>query len=147
MPLTGEYEPSTYPDARDQVNLFEDTNGAEGNTLMGLPVVIITTIGKSSGKLRKTPVMRVEHSGSYVAVASMGGAPTNPSWYHNLRATPLLELQDGPVRRDYTARELEGSERDEWWVRAVAAFAGYADYEQATTRIIPVVLLEPAVTA
>lgn len=147
MPLTGEYEPSTYPDARDQVKLFEDTNGAEGNTLMGLPVVIITTLGKSSGKLRKTPVMRVEHNGSYVAVASMGGAPTNPGWYHNLKAAPLLELQDGPVRRDYTARELKGSERDEWWARAVAAFAGYADYEQATTRTIPVMLLEPTVTA
>jgi deazaflavin-dependent oxidoreductase (nitroreductase family) len=132
VPLTGEYETSAWPDARDQVDLFEKSQGTEGNTLMGLPVVIITTIGKSSGKLRKTPVMRVEHDDRYAAVASMGGAPTNPGWYHNLKATPLLELQDGAVRKDYTSRELKGSERDEWWARAVSAFAGYADYETAT---------------
>jgi deazaflavin-dependent oxidoreductase (nitroreductase family) len=143
MPLKGEYEPSAWPDARDQVELFDASQGAEGNTLMGLPVVIITTTGRSTGKLRKTPVMRVEHHGRYAAVASMGGAPTNPSWYHNMKASPLLELQDGAARRDCTARELEGSERDEWWARAVAAFPGYADYETATTRTIPVMLLEP----
>jgi len=144
MPLTGEYEPSAWPDARDQVELFERTQGTEGNTLMGLPVVIITTTGKSSGKLRKTPVMRVEHDGRYVAIASMGGAPSNPGWYHNMKASPVVELQDGARRQEYAARELEGPERDGWWARAMEAFAGYAEYETATTRTIPVMLLEPA---
>lgn len=143
MPLTGEYQPSTWPDARDQVELFEKTHGAEGNTLLGLPIVIITTTGKSSGKLRKTPVMRVEHNGRYAAIASMGGAPTHPGWYHNMKASPLVELQDGAVRRDYSARELEGPEREAWWERAVEAFPGYADYEAATSRRIPVMLVEP----
>jgi len=143
VPLTGEYEPSTWPDARDQVELFEKTQGAEGNRLLGLPVVIVTTTGKSTGKLRKTPLMRVEHRGRYAAVASMAGAPTNPGWYHNMTASPLVELQDGAVRQDYTARELDGHERETWWARAVDAFAGYADYQAATSRRIPVMLLEP----
>ena len=143
MPLTGEYEPSAWPDARDQVELFERTHGAQGNTLIGLPVVIITTTGKSSGKLRKTPLMRVEHQGRHAAVASMGGAPTHPSWYHNMTASPLVELQDGALRQDYTARELSGHERETWWARAVDAFPGYADYQVATSREIPVMLLEP----
>jgi deazaflavin-dependent oxidoreductase (nitroreductase family) len=146
MPLIGAYEPSAWPAASDQVELFEKTHGAEGNTLLGLPVVIITTTGRSTGKLRKTPIMRVEHRGRYVAVASMGGAPTHPGWYHNMTASPLVELQDGAVRQDYIARELDGPERDIWWARAVDAFAGYADYETATTRSIPVMLLEPQVT-
>lgn len=110
---------------------------------MGLPVVIITTTGKSSGKLRKTPLIRIAHEGRYVAVASMGGAPTHPSWYFNITASPLVELQDGAVRQDYDARELEGQERDLWWARAVDAFPGYAEYQAATTRTIPVLLLEP----
>jgi F420H(2)-dependent quinone reductase len=144
MPLTGGYEPSAWPDARDQVELFERTHGAQGNTLTGLPVVIITTTGKSSGKLRKTPLMRVEHEGRYAAVASMGGAPTHPSWYHNMTASPLVELQDGALRQDYTARELSGHERETWWAScAVNAFPGYADYLVATFREIPVMLLEP----
>jgi len=143
MPLIGEYEPSTWAGARDQVELFEKSRGAEGNTLLGLPGVIITTAGKSSGKLRKTPVMRVEHGGAYAAVASMGGAPTSPGWYHNMKASPLVELQDGAVRQVYTARELDGLERETWWARAVHAFPGYADYETATSRTIPVMLLEP----
>ncbi|RHW23749.1 nitroreductase family deazaflavin-dependent oxidoreductase [Nocardioides immobilis] len=143
MPLTGDYEPSAWPDARDQVELFEKTQGAEGNTLLGLPVVIITTSGKRSGKLRKTPLMRVEHEGRYAAVASVGGAPTHPGWYHNMLASPLVELQDGAVRQDYTARELDGAERETWWARAVDAFPDYAEYAAATTRKIPVMLLEP----
>ena len=142
MPLTGEYEPSTWPVARDQVDLFEKTDGADGNTLMGMPVVVVTTVGKSSGKLRKTPLMRVEDEGRYVAVASMGGAPTHPNWYHNMKAAPLVELQDGAVRQDYTARELDGQERETWWSRAVDAFPNYADYQTATSRLIPVMLLE-----
>ncbi len=142
MPLIGEYEPSSWSGARDQVDLFERTDGAEGGTLSGLPVVIITTTGKSTGKLRKTPLMRIEHGGRYAAVASMAGAPTHPSWYHNMKASPLVELQDGAVRHDYTARELDGHERDIWWARAIEAFPGYADYQAATTRTIPIMLLE-----
>ena len=145
MPLIGEYQPSAWPDVRDQVALYEETGGAQGNLLMGLPVVIITTTGKATGSLRKTPVMRVEHEGAYAAVASMGGAPSNPGWYHNMKASPLVELQDGAVRQDYSARELTGPEREIWWDRAVDAFAGYADYAAATTRTIPVMLLEPHV--
>jgi deazaflavin-dependent oxidoreductase (nitroreductase family) len=143
MPLIGEYEPSTWAGARDQVELFEKSRGAEGNTLFGLPVVIITTTGRSSGKLRKTPVMRVEHRGCYAAVASMGGAPTQPGWYHNMKASSLVELQDGAVRQVFTARELDGLERESWWARAVDAYPGYADYQAATSRRIPVMLLEP----
>jgi deazaflavin-dependent oxidoreductase (nitroreductase family) len=143
MPLIGEYHPSTWPDARDQVTLFEESHGTEGNTLFGLPVVIITTTGKSTGKLRKTPLMRVEDRGRYAAVASMGGAPTHPGWYHNMKASSLVELQDGAVRQDYTARELDGQERETWWARAVDAYPGYADYQDATSRRIPVMLLEP----
>jgi len=143
MPLIGDYKPSAWPDARDQVELFEKSQGTEGNTLLGLPVVIITTTGKTSGRLRKTPVMRVEHEGCYAAVASMGGAPTHPSWYHNMKASSLVELQDGAMRRDYSARELDGEERETWWARAVEAFPGYADYQTATSRKIPVILLEP----
>jgi deazaflavin-dependent oxidoreductase (nitroreductase family) len=143
MPLIGEYEPSTWAGARDQVELFERSRGAEGNTLLGLPVVIITTSGKSTAKLRKTPIMRVEHQGRYAAVASMGGAPIHPGWYHNMKASPLVELQDGAVRQDYTARELVGQERETWWARAVHAFPDYANYQAATTRTIPVMLLEP----
>lgn len=145
MPLIGEYEPSVWPDARDQVTLYEETDGAQGNLLMGLPVVIITTTGKATGSVRKTPVMRIEHEGVYAAVASMSGAPSNPGWYHNMKASPLVELQDGAVRQDYTARELDGPEREIWWTRAVGAFAAYADYATATTRRIPVMLLEPRV--
>jgi deazaflavin-dependent oxidoreductase (nitroreductase family) len=111
--------------------------------LFGLPVVIITTTGKSTGKLRKTPLMRVEHRGRYAAVASMGGAPTHPSWYHNMKESSLVVLQDGAVRQDYTARELDGQERETWWARAVDAFSAYADYQAATSRRIPVMLLEP----
>jgi deazaflavin-dependent oxidoreductase (nitroreductase family) len=143
MPLIGPYEPSAWSGARDQVELFEKSHGAEGNTLLGLPVVIITTAGKNTGSPRKTPVMRVEHRGRYAAVASMGGAPTHPGWYHNMKASPLVELQDGARRQDYTARELDGEERETWWARAVETFPGYADYQAATSRRIPVMLLEP----
>jgi len=110
----------------------------------GLPVVIITNRGAHSGKLRKTPVMRVEHDGRYAAVASQGGAPTHPYWYHNLRTNPQVELQDGPRKQEMTARELTGDERARWWERAVAAYPPYAEYQQKTTRQIPVFVLEPA---
>lgn len=145
MPLTGEYEPSSAPWVRDQVALYESSGGIEGTTLRdtGQPVVVITSVGARSGKLRKNPVMRVEHDGRYVAVASKGGAPENPSWYENLRAHPVVELQDGPVRKDYRAREIDGAEREQWWERAVATYPPYADYQRSTDRQIPVFLLEP----
>ncbi|RRO14737.1 nitroreductase family deazaflavin-dependent oxidoreductase [Saccharopolyspora rhizosphaerae] len=143
MPLTGEYAPSPTGFVREQVEKYESSGGAEGATMHGCPVVVLTTKGAQSGKIRKTPVMRVEHDGRYVVVASLGGAPQNPFWYHNIRAHPTVELQDGPVRRDYTARELEGDERELWWNRAVAAFPNYAVYQTKTDRLIPVVLLEP----
>jgi F420H(2)-dependent quinone reductase len=104
--------------------------------------VIVTSRGAKTGKIRKTPLMRVEHNGQYAVVASQGGAPTHPVWYHNLVANPHVELQDGPVRQDMTARELNGSERDEWWQRAVDAFPDYAEYQTRTDRLIPVFVLE-----
>ncbi|MEE6282478.1 nitroreductase family deazaflavin-dependent oxidoreductase [Georgenia sunbinii] len=142
MPLHGEYEPSPSQRSREQVELYERTGGAEGGTLGGLPVVIVTSRGAKTGKLRKTPLMRVEHEGSYLAVASMGGAPTHPVWYHNVRAEPHVELQDGAHKWDMQARELSGAEREEWWARAVEAFPPYAEYLERTERQIPVFLLE-----
>jgi deazaflavin-dependent oxidoreductase (nitroreductase family) len=145
MPVKGEYEPSTQKWVRDQVELYEGSGGTKGTTLResGLPVVIITNLGARSGKVRKTPLMRVEHDGRYAAVASQGGAPKHPVWYYNFLAHPLVELQDGPDRRDYTARELSGEERAQWWERAVTAFPNYADYQRKTDRQIPVFVLEP----
>jgi len=146
MPIQGEYEPSPQQWVRDQVELYEKTGGAEGNTLRdtGLPVVIITSRGARSGKLRKTPVMRVEHEGRYAAVASQGGAPTHPFWYYNFRADPRVGLQDGPRTQEMVAREVTGPERAEWWERAVAAYPPYAEYQQRTSREIPVFVLEAA---
>jgi deazaflavin-dependent oxidoreductase (nitroreductase family) len=143
MPLTGEYAPSTSDWAREQAELFERTNGAEGNLLQGRPIVLMTSIGASSGKLRKTALMRVEHDGEYAIVASRGGAPKHPSWYHNVVDAPLVELQDGAVRKDYVPRELSGEEREIWWKRAVEAWPPYADYQKKTDRLIPVFLLTP----
>jgi deazaflavin-dependent oxidoreductase (nitroreductase family) len=143
MPLTGEYAPSTSDWAREQAELFERTNGAEGNLLQGRPIILLTTLGASSGKLRKTALMRVEHDGEYAIVASRGGAPKHPSWYHNVVDAPLVELQDGAVRKDYVPRELSGEEREIWWERAVEAWPPYADYQKKTDRVIPVFLLTP----
>jgi deazaflavin-dependent oxidoreductase (nitroreductase family) len=146
MPLTGEYEPSSSDWARKQAETFERTGGAEANTLRGKPIVLLTSVGARSGKLRKSPLMRVEHDGEYAVVASQGGAPTHPVWYHNLVAHPHVELQDGPARRDYIARELHGAERGVWWERAVAAWPDYAGYQLKTDRVIPVFLLTPRET-
>ncbi|MCL3817309.1 nitroreductase family deazaflavin-dependent oxidoreductase [Aeromicrobium wangtongii] len=143
MPLTGEYAPSADKWSRDQAELFERTNGAEGNELQGKPIIVLTTLGAKSGKIRKTPLMRVEHDGEYLVVASKGGAPEHPTWYYNIVNAPLVELQDGPVRKDYTPRELSGQERDIWWERAVEAWPAYADYAKKTDRVIPVFLLTP----
>ena len=146
MSTNGEYEPSPHSWVRDQVELYESSGGTQGNTLRdtGMPVVIVTNLGATSGKVRKTPVMRVEHDGRYAMVASQGGAPKHPQWYHNLVAHPRVELQDGAVKQDMVAREVTGTERDEWWQRAVAAYPPYADYQKKTTRQIPVFVLEPA---
>jgi deazaflavin-dependent oxidoreductase (nitroreductase family) len=145
MPLTGEYEPSTSDWVREQVETYEATNGREANTLRdtGIPVVIVTSRGASTGKLRKFALMRVEHEGSYALVASMGGAPTNPAWYHNLVAEPLVMIQDGPAPHDYVTHVAEGDERSRWWDRAVAVFPPYADYAQKTDRAIPVFVATP----
>ena len=145
MPLEGEYEPSPEKWVRDQVELYERTGGQEGNTLRdtGLPVVIFTTRGRKSGKLRKTPLMRVEHEGRYAMVASKGGAPDHPVWYYNLKADPdALMVQDGPEPFDARAREVTGEERRIWWERAVAAYPPYADYQRNTEREIPVFVVE-----
>ncbi|HEY8043599.1 MAG TPA: nitroreductase family deazaflavin-dependent oxidoreductase [Streptosporangiaceae bacterium] len=146
MPIEGEYEPSTSAWVRDQVEEYERSGGTSATTLAetGLPVVIITNRGARSGKLRKTPVMRVEHDGRYAAVASQGGAPTHPFWYYNFRAYPRVELQDGPAKGEFVAREVAGDERAEWWKRAVAAYPPYAEYQEKTSRQIPVFVLEPA---
>jgi deazaflavin-dependent oxidoreductase (nitroreductase family) len=143
VPLTGEYEPSPARWARDQAELYERSGGTEGTELNGRPVVILTSVGAKTGKLRKTPLMRVEHQGHYAVVASLGGAPHNPVWYHNLIANPLVELQDGPVKKEYRAREVSGTEREIWWERAVAAWPDYAAYQKRTTRTIPVFVLTP----
>jgi F420H(2)-dependent quinone reductase len=141
MPLSGEYAPSTATRARKQAERYEASGGAEDNTIIGLPVVVLTSIGAKSGKLRKTPLMRVEHNGEYLVVGSLGGAKKNPLWVYNVRANPLVELQDGSEKHDYRARELEGEERAVWWERAVDAFPNYAGYQRKTSRTIPVFLL------
>jgi F420H(2)-dependent quinone reductase len=144
MPLNGEYEPSPEKWARDQVEKYESSGGTEGNTMMGKPVVILTSLGNKTGKIRKTPLMRVEHDGRYAIVASLGGAPKHPVWYYNVKANPRVELQDGPTKRDMIAREVTGDEKATWWERAVAAWPDYANYQKKTTRQIPVFVLEPA---
>lgn len=143
MPLTGEYQPSPSDWARKQAEAFERSGGSEANTMRGKPIVLLTSLGARSGKLRKTPLMRVEHDGEYVVVASQGGAPSHPVWYHNLVAHPHVELQDSATRRDYTARELVGTEREVWWDRAVVAWPDYAGYQTKTDRVIPLFLLTP----
>ncbi|MER7916013.1 MULTISPECIES: nitroreductase family deazaflavin-dependent oxidoreductase [unclassified Streptomyces] len=146
MPLEGEYEPSPDQWVRDQVELYESSGGTKGNTLMdtGMPVIVLTTRGAKSGKIRKTPLMRVTHEGAYAVVASQGGAPKHPVWYFNIKADPRVELQDGPVRQDMRAREVTGAEKAEWWGRAVDAYPPYAEYQEKTDREIPVFVLEPS---
>ena len=143
MPLTGEYEPSTSDWARENAELYIASGGTQGTDLKGMPVVLLTTIGAKSGKLRKTPLMRVEHNGEYAVVASLGGAPKNPVWYYNIVKNPRVELQDGTDNGDYDAREVFGDEKALWWQRAVAAYPDYADYQRNTDRAIPVFVLTP----
>ncbi len=147
MSLSGEYEPSPEQWVRDQVERYEASGGTEANLLRGRPewpIVVITSRGAKSGKLRKNPVMRVEKDGVYAAVASKGGSPDHPTWYHNFVAHPEVEVQDGPEPRPYVARLASGAERAEWWERAVAQYAPYADYQKRTDREIPLFVLEPA---
>ena len=143
MPLHGEYEPTPTKWVREQVELYERSGGTEGTTMRGMPVIVLTTVGAKSGKLRKAALMRVEHEGDYAAVASLGGSPKNPVWHANVLAHPLVELQDGERKWDMLARELAGTEKAEWWARAVAAFPDYAAYQEKTERSIPVFVLEP----
>lgn len=143
MPLTGEYAPSRSAWARKQAERFEATDGAEANTLRGKPIIVLTTVGARTGRLRKTALMRVEHDGEYAVVASKGGSAKNPTWYHNLKANPHVELQDGPTKRDYRARQVSGKEKAIWWERALKVWPDYAGYQKRTSREIPVFVLEP----
>lgn len=143
MPLSGDYAPSTAGWARRQAERYEATDGAEASDLRGRPIIVLTSVGAKTGKLRKTALMRVEHDGRYALVASMGGAPRHPVWYYNLVANPHVELQDGPTKRDYLAREVSGDEKTAWWERAVATWPDYAKYQARTARQIPVFVLEP----
>ncbi|MCC2315065.1 nitroreductase family deazaflavin-dependent oxidoreductase [Cellulomonas xiejunii] len=143
MPLTGEYAPSPSDWARQQAELYESSGGTQGTTLGGRPVIVLTTLGAKSRKLRKTPLMRVEHDGQYAVVASKGGAPEHPTWFHNLVANPRVELQDGAVKKDYDAHLATGDERATWWQRAVATWPAYDEYQTKTDREIPVFVLTP----
>lgn len=146
MALQGEYVPSKAQWVRDQVAAFEASGGTEANTLRdtGDPIVVITSVGAKSGNLRKNPVMRVERDGQYLAVASKGGAPEQPEWYYNFVAHPEVELQDGPVKKTYRVRVLDGEERADWWEHAVSTWPTYASYQEKTDRQIPLFLLSPA---
>jgi len=143
MPLQGEYEPSPSDWARKQVEEYESSGGTSGTTMRGMPVIVLTTLGAKSGKIRKTPLMRVEHDGEYAVVASLGGAPKHPVWYHNIVAHPEVELQDGTKKQDMVAREVTGDEKARWWEIAIAAYPDYADYQTKTDRQIPVFVLKP----
>lgn len=143
MPTEGEYEPSAWDWVAQQVDQIESSGGTEGLTLQGKPVVVVTMRGRRSGKVRKAALMRVEHDGRYAIVASKGGDPSHPGWYHNIVADPDVTLQDGTTVQDMRAREVEGDERAEWWDRAVEAWPAYADYQTKTDRTIPVFVLEP----
>jgi deazaflavin-dependent oxidoreductase (nitroreductase family) len=146
MALTGTYVPSTSEWVRNQVEEYEATDGEKAGTLPNTdyPIVVITSVGAKSGHLRKNPVMKVERDGAYLAVASKGGAPENPEWYHNFVAHPEVELQDGAEKHVYTVRVLEGEERADWWQHAVATWPTYASYQEKTDREIPLFLLERA---
>ncbi|MDT7563504.1 MAG: hypothetical protein QOC67_3186 [Pseudonocardiales bacterium] len=143
MPLEGHYEPSPVDWVRKQVEQFESSDGREGNTMKDLPVIVLTTKGARTGNIRKSPLMRVEHDGKYLIVASLGGAPSHPVWYHNVVANPTVEIQDGATRQDMATRELDGDEREVWWKRAVDAFPPYAEYQEKTSRVIPILICEP----
>ena len=139
--MSGDYAPSTSDWARENAEIYMESGGTEGTVLQGKPVILLTTIGAKTGKLRKTPLMRVEHNGEYAVVASLGGAPKNPVWYYNIKAHPRVELQDGSESHDYDAREVFGEEKAPWWDRCVQAWPDYANYQKKTERQIPVFVL------
>lgn len=141
--VISDYVPSPSAWVADQVELIESSGGTRGTTLRDMPVILMTMRGAKSGKIRKVPVMRVEHEGTYAAVASKGGAPENPLWYGNLVASPEIDVQDGTRRIKARAREISGAERETWWERAVAAYPDYAEYAKRTSRTIPMFVLEP----
>ena len=143
MPLSGDYEPSPVDWVREHATKITDTGSTDGIEMKGKPLILLTTIGAKTGKLRKTPLMRVEHDGQYAIVASLGGSPKNPVWYYNVKAHPRVELQDGGVTNDYEAREVFGDEKATWWDRAVEAWPDYAEYQTKTDRQIPVFVLTP----
>jgi deazaflavin-dependent oxidoreductase (nitroreductase family) len=143
MPLTGEYEPSPTAFVREQIEAYERSGGTEANTVLeaGLPIIVVTTRGTKTGKIRKTALMRVEHEGEYALIASMGGAPKHPVWYYNIKDDPeAVEIQDGPEPHDYVVLEAAGDDRAEWWDRAVATYPPYAEYQEKTDRQIPVLI-------
>jgi deazaflavin-dependent oxidoreductase (nitroreductase family) len=143
MPLEGEYAPSPWDWSREQAEKYAESGGADAADMKGMPIILLTTVGAKTGKLRKTPLMRVEHDGEYACVASLGGAPKNPVWYYNIAKNPRVELQDGSVTQDYDAREVFVNEKAVWWERAVEAYPDYADYQTKTDRQIPVFVLTP----
>ena len=143
MPLIGDYEAGTSAWSRKHVEEYETTNGEKAGDLRGRPVIVLTSVGARSGKLRKTALMRVEHDGHYAVVASLGGSPHNPAWYYNLATNPHVELQDRAIKRDYLAHEATGDEKAVWWQRAVETWPDYANYQKKTERQIPVFVLEP----
>ena len=147
MPIQGTYEPSPSQYAADQVRQYEESGGQEGNTMRGVPVIILWTRGRSSGSVRKSPLMRVKDGDRYAVVASKGGAPDHPAWYVNMVADPHVSLQDGPEVRDYVARELTGDEKTEWWAKATAVWPDYDAYQEKTDREIPLLVLEPVESA
>lgn len=146
MTIEGDYEPSTWEWVRQQVAEYEASGGTRANTLRdtGIPIIVMTTVGHQSGKVRKVPLMRVEHEGEYALVASKGGAPAHPGWYHNLMADPHVMVQDGPEPFDATVELVSGEERAQWWQRAVAVFPPYEEYQNKTDREIPVFVARPA---
>ena len=143
MPLSGEYEASPWDWVRKDADRILETGTTDGSEMKGKPIILLTTIGAKTGKVRKTPLMRVEHDGEYAVVASLGGAPKNPVWYYNIKAHPRVELQDGDVTKEYEAREVTGDEKAVWWERAVEAWPDYAEYQTKTDRQIPVFVLTP----
>ena len=149
MPIEGEYEPSTWGWVAEQVERYEASGGTEANTLMdtGIPIIVMTTVGHKSGKVRKVPLMRVEHEGEYGIIASKGGNPTHPGWYYNLLADPSVMIQDGPEPSAFIVREISGEERATWWERSAAVFAPFLEYETKAAeagRVIPMFVAEPA---
>ena len=143
MPLSGEYEASPWDWVRNDADRIMESGSTDGSEMKGKPIILLTTVGAKTGKVRKTPLMRVEHGGEYAVVASLGGAPKNPVWYYNIKAHPRVELQDGTVTKEYEAREVSGDEKAVWWERAVEAWPDYADYQTKTDRQIPVFVLTP----